>query len=218
MKEIDAAIEALEQHGCAYLHHEKEYQAAIAGLRSLKQEPALGYATRLATAIYEQRYRQDAPDWKPLPDLLGVLTQIDNMTAGLVRPAPESKQEPVAWAVQGCSRMWSGEFAEFDARTEAGRCGGTCYAYPLYTRPVPEAKRISELEVALNKYSEDETLCKWDTRIAELEAQNAQLLEALKRIINDNSYYFPAGNPWGDRARAAIAQADHIASVSKKVS
>jgi hypothetical protein len=46
---------------------------------------ALGYATRLAEAIYEKHYRDDAPEWKPLPDLLGLLTQIDNMTAGLTR-------------------------------------------------------------------------------------------------------------------------------------
>lgn len=45
----------------------------------------LGYATHLACALWEKHWKADAPDWKPLPDLLGVLTQIDNMTAGLVR-------------------------------------------------------------------------------------------------------------------------------------
>jgi hypothetical protein len=47
----------------------------------------------------------------------------------------EPAQEPVAWAVQGCSKMWFGEFAEIDAKAEAKRIGGTCYAYPLYTTP-----------------------------------------------------------------------------------
>lgn len=46
---------------------------------------ALGYATRLAGSLWEKHFKQDAPDWRPLPDLLGVLTQIDNMTTGLVR-------------------------------------------------------------------------------------------------------------------------------------
>ena len=41
--------------------------------------------------------------------------------------------EPVAWAVQACSKMWRGEFAEIDAKAEAKRIGGTCVAYPLYT-------------------------------------------------------------------------------------
>ncbi len=44
-------------------------------------------------------------------------------------------QEPVAWAVQGCSKMWRGEFAEIDAKAEAKRIGGTCVAYALYTAP-----------------------------------------------------------------------------------
>jgi hypothetical protein len=46
---------------------------------------ALGYATTLACALWEKHYKAEAPDWKPQPDLLGLLTQIDNMTAGLVR-------------------------------------------------------------------------------------------------------------------------------------
>jgi hypothetical protein len=45
----------------------------------------------------------------------------------------EPAQEPVAWAVQGCSKMWRGEFAEIDAKAEAKRIGGTCFAYALYT-------------------------------------------------------------------------------------
>ncbi len=49
-----------------------------------KQEPdAYGYARRLAVAIWEQHYKDVAPQWSPLDDLMGVLTQIDNMTAGL---------------------------------------------------------------------------------------------------------------------------------------
>ena len=43
--------------------------------------------------------------------------------------------EPVAWAVQACSKMWRGEFAEIDAKAEAKRIGGTCVAYALYTSP-----------------------------------------------------------------------------------
>lgn len=43
----------------------------------------LSYATRLAEAIWRKHYATDAPNWKPLPDLMGVLTQIDNMTNGL---------------------------------------------------------------------------------------------------------------------------------------
>lgn len=49
--------------------------------------------------------------------------------------AADKLQEPVAWAVQGCAKMWRGEFAEIDAKAEAKRIGGTCVAYALYTTP-----------------------------------------------------------------------------------
>lgn len=51
---------------------------------------ALGYATRLAESLWEKHFKRDAPHWKPLPDLLGVLTQIDNMTTGLARSHDEA--------------------------------------------------------------------------------------------------------------------------------
>ena len=52
-----------------------------------------------------------------------------------LRTALEQQAEPVAWAVQACSKMWRGEFAEIDAKAEAKRIGGTCVAYALYTSP-----------------------------------------------------------------------------------
>jgi hypothetical protein len=61
---------------------------------------------------------------------------ITALEAALAQP----EQEPVAWAVQGCSKMWRGEFAEIDAKAEAKRIGGTCVAYALYTTP-PAAQR-----------------------------------------------------------------------------
>ena len=43
------------------------------------QETALGYATRFLEHFVNE-HCSPVPDWKPLPDLLGVLTQIDNST------------------------------------------------------------------------------------------------------------------------------------------
>lgn len=54
---------------------------------------SLRYATHLAEALWNKHWKAVAPSWKPLPDLLGVLTQIDNMTAGLV-PAVVSASSP----------------------------------------------------------------------------------------------------------------------------
>jgi len=75
--------------------------------------------------------------------------------------------EPLGWAVEGCSKMWRGEYAELDAKDEARRIGGTCFAYALYTRPRP---RLQE-----------ETQCKWPTCQNE-EYQNA-LSEQLKQEL-----------------------------------
>lgn len=50
-------------------------------------------ALQLATAIWERAYREVAPDWKPLPDLLGILSQIDNMVAGLLSRAESQAAE-----------------------------------------------------------------------------------------------------------------------------
>ena len=66
-----------------------------------EQEPVdcYGYAARLATSIWKQHYQKTAPQWQVLDDLIGVLTQIDNMAAGLISaPLPvQPEQEPVAW-------------------------------------------------------------------------------------------------------------------------
>lgn len=44
---------------------------------------AQAYATTFAVSIHKQHYAEDAPNWQPLPDLVGLPTQIDNMYAGL---------------------------------------------------------------------------------------------------------------------------------------
>jgi hypothetical protein len=60
------------------------------------QPDGYGYALRLAVAIWEQHYKDVAPQWKPLDDLMGVLTQIDNMTSGLVSPPAAQWDKPSA--------------------------------------------------------------------------------------------------------------------------
>jgi hypothetical protein len=59
-----------------------------------KSDDYYGYASRLAVALWEKHYKDIAPQWKPLDDLMGVLTQIDNMASGLTRLAQQA--EPVA--------------------------------------------------------------------------------------------------------------------------
>lgn len=50
-------------------------------------EQALRYATDLAVYLAKKFY-SEVTQWKPLGNLIGVLTQIDNMVAGIAAPAP----------------------------------------------------------------------------------------------------------------------------------
>jgi hypothetical protein len=75
--------------------------------RETEQEPvAYNYAKHLAEAIWSKHYKDIAPHWKPLDDLMGVLTQIDNMSAGLAPPrrewqslSEEERDAAIRWAV-----------------------------------------------------------------------------------------------------------------------
>ncbi|KQQ29416.1 hypothetical protein ASF53_19485 [Methylobacterium sp. Leaf123] len=59
------------------------------------------YAESLAVALWQKHWRENAPDWKPLTgDLIGILTQIDNMTCGLSR-APNSTRTGAAEIADG---------------------------------------------------------------------------------------------------------------------
>lgn len=42
------------------------------------------YAKELAVTIWEKYFKTNNPEWKPCDDLMGVLTQIDNMSHGLL--------------------------------------------------------------------------------------------------------------------------------------
>ena len=89
---IEKVLEAVNEDTIQPLRDENDRLRAA--LQEVKGETE-GYAERLAIALWEKHWKNDAPEWKPLSgDLLGILTQIDNMTAGLVRPAsPEQGRE-----------------------------------------------------------------------------------------------------------------------------
>ena len=44
---------------------------------------AMNEALCLANYLWEKHFKKDAPNWEPLSDLSGILSQIDNMVAGL---------------------------------------------------------------------------------------------------------------------------------------
>ena len=97
---LKMALEALEEPKEHFAKHRR--LEAITDIKETLAQPeqdnTYGYASRLATAIWQKHYMEDAPKWKPLNTTEGVLTQIDNMTCGLVKEKPsQPEQEPVAW-------------------------------------------------------------------------------------------------------------------------
>jgi len=92
--------------------------------------------------------------------------------------AAQPAQEPVAWAVQACSKMWRGEYAEIDAKAEAKRIGGTCVAYPLYTAPAQRKW------VGLTEFQFAEIYNKWNDTNGSTAWGLNQALEAKLRKLN----------------------------------
>jgi hypothetical protein len=142
---MQQALDALEH--IIYWDNEKpewEYaHAAITALRErLAQPDAYGYASRLAVAIWEQHYKDVAPQWKPLDDLMGVLTQIDNMTSGLTRLA-QPEQEPVAWVCYGASEKHDIDY--FQDEVDAIPMGTKLYASPPAQRKPLTEEEINSL-------------------------------------------------------------------------
>lgn len=58
---------------------------------------------------------------------------------GTLPEQPAQQQEPYGWKVYGVNSLFTGKFAEDDAKAEAKRIGGTCIAFPLYTSPPANA-------------------------------------------------------------------------------
>jgi hypothetical protein len=46
-------------------------------------DDAVREAVGLARALHHKHYQEDAPQWEPLDTVTGVISQIDNMTAGM---------------------------------------------------------------------------------------------------------------------------------------
>ena len=103
---LKIALEALEEawyHVGTFQPTEKaidlydEARTAIKeALAQPEQDNAYIYASNLAKTIWQKHYMKESPKFALLDTTEGVLTQIDNMTCGLVREKPaQPEQEPV---------------------------------------------------------------------------------------------------------------------------
>ena len=124
------------------------HDALREALAQPEQEPCIGKDPRCPCQDGDACHYKDCGSTKALPAAQLEPSQWrDMVVVSLVREGIDkhkareladhfaAQPEPVAWAVQACSKMWRGEFAEIDAKAEAKRIGGTCVAYALYTTP-----------------------------------------------------------------------------------
>ena len=135
---VEQALEAMRRAvptGQITLYEWDKAMAALRAALAQQAEPdAYGYASRVAVSIWQWNYKDTAPNWKPLDDLMGVLTQIDNMTSGLTRRAQQAEPvEPVAYR-----HLHEDGWEYHDAPT--GEDCAECQA--LYTAPPQQAEPV----------------------------------------------------------------------------
>jgi hypothetical protein len=104
-------------------------------LAKQEQDNAYIYASNLATAIWQKHYMKESPKFALLDTTEGVLTQIDNMTCGLVREKPAQPEQdinqPVAYINIEKRRLeWAHDYMSWDTPTVVN-----LPRIPLYTKP-----------------------------------------------------------------------------------
>lgn len=130
-----AALIRMKRYGDTFAYRSNEQNPyeqvceAIAAIDALAERPAqpqqetdlaLREATQIATWIWKNFYKDTAPQWEVLPDLRGVLSQIDNMVAGLKYDSPESK--PLTGWIAVSDRLPAEADGEVLVRMRDGRC------------------------------------------------------------------------------------------------
>ena len=134
-------IERINKDGWILADFEPQMYETITAIKEVlaqeqeqDQEPVAdntyGYAKSLAEAIFKQHFSSDDHYasgrivWGVNDTVIGILTQIDNMVADMVRkPLAQPEQEPVAW------RVWNPDGEKQYAYSENGD------GEPLYTNP-----------------------------------------------------------------------------------
>ena len=99
--ECERLRDALKRANGLAEHFERAWYLQGDEIERLKAQPEQEqdntyiYASSLATAIWQKHYMKESPKFALLDTTEGVLTQIDNMTCGLVREKPaQPEQEP----------------------------------------------------------------------------------------------------------------------------
>jgi hypothetical protein len=93
---LQSAVEAEESELVAKLTKEMlDHATTKEQLNAMQRERDEGMqeALRLAECIYRTKYAKEAPNWKPLDTIGGVISQIDNMFAGIRQQRDTARAE-----------------------------------------------------------------------------------------------------------------------------
>ena len=115
-------IERVNKDGWILADFEPQMYATIAAIKQALAQPERDntyvYASSLATAIWQKHYIKESPKFALLDTTEGVLTQIDNMTCGLVREKlAQPEQEPADYwkeHAQGMQRDYDLLLADYE--------------------------------------------------------------------------------------------------------
>jgi uncharacterized membrane protein len=173
-----AALDAIAAHG----------QAADNYTRAVEAEARIAELTdqlrALARALHAKHFAADAPNWKPLENAEGLLSQIDNMTTGLT-----SKSTAEA-------RIAELTRERDEARANCAATAENCTAWhegaiAHMTRADLAEARIAKLEAALDSFVRDQQ--------SEAQAGTGEYQRGYDDCIADHA----------DRARAALKETPH---------
>ena len=107
------ALEEYQNNGAPFM----SCDAAVETLRQALEQPTSG--------DYARGYAEGFNDaCKPAPTVKDCL-----------KVEPKQEQDPYGWKVQGVALVFTGEYAEEEAKATAKRIDITCEAFPLYTEP-----------------------------------------------------------------------------------
>jgi len=78
------------------------------------QDRDLAYieASSLALSLHKKFYAEESPNFGLCDSTAGIITQINNMTCGLMKIPDEPEQEPVAWQYR-TKPNWTGNWSKW---------------------------------------------------------------------------------------------------------
>ena len=127
--EVEKAVFEFDGHtGSDVINRLKTYTAlaqperewiGLTEMPKQEHELALYQATQIATWLWKNFYKDTAPQWEVLPDICGVLSQIDNMVAGMKYDRSAPKREWVGLTDEEIDKTY--ETQAWDARRSYAR-------------------------------------------------------------------------------------------------